>query len=283
MDSLCRFTNTPFAFLAHYVRRRALSHAVILLAVLAAVGCSVAAQYGVKFIVDTLSQGVHKAADAWLAFAFLASLIVADNLLWRVASWIASHAFVRVTGDMRRDLFRHLTGHAPSYFNDRLPGTLASRITATSNAVFTLENMFVWNVLPPCAATVVAILFIGTVSVPMAAGLCLVAATIVGAMFYLAAAGGPLHHDFADKAAAVDGEMIDVITNMPLVWAFCGFGREHHRFDMTIDREIVARRRSLLYLEKLRLAHAVLTVILTTALLAWALVLWQRGAASAGE
>src|SRR5580704_15496376 len=283
MDSLCRFTNTPFAFLAHYVRRRALAHAVILLAVLAAVTCSVGAQYGVKFIVDTLSQGLHKAADAWLAFAFLASLIIADNLLWRIASWIASYAFVRVTGDMRRDLFRHLTGHAPSYFNDRLPGTLASRITATSNAVFTLENMFVWNVLPPCAATVVAILLIGTVSVPMATGLCLVAAIIVGAMFYLAAAGGPLHHDFADKAAVVDGEMIDVISNMPLVWAFCGFGREQHRFDVTVDREMTARRRSLLYLEKLRLAHAVLTVILTTALLAWALVLWQRGAASAGE
>ena len=32
-------------------------------------------------------------------------------------------------------------------------------------------------------------------------------------MFRLAAAGKPLHHDFADKAAAVDGEMVDVIGN----------------------------------------------------------------------
>ena len=62
-----------------------------------------------------------------------------------------------VTGDLRRDLFRHLTGHSPSYFADRLPGMLTSRITATSNAVFTIENMFVWNVLPPCVATLGAI------------------------------------------------------------------------------------------------------------------------------
>src|SRR5580704_19352631 len=198
MDSLCRFTHTPFAFVAHYVQRRALSHAVILLAVLAAVGCSVAAQYGVKFIVDTLSQGVRKAANAWLAFAFLASLIVAVNLLWRIASWIASCSFVRVTGDMRRDLFRHLTGHAPSYFNDRLPGTLASRITATSNAVYTLENMFVWNVLPPCMATVVAIAFLAAVSTTMAAVLTVLAAILVFTMFRLAAAGRPLHHEFAE-------------------------------------------------------------------------------------
>ena len=82
------------------------------------------------------------------------SLIAADNFLWRIASWTASFTFVGVTGDLRRDMFRHLTGHAPSYFSDRLPGMLTSRITATSNAVFTVENMFVWNVLPPCIATV---------------------------------------------------------------------------------------------------------------------------------
>jgi ATP-binding cassette subfamily B protein len=52
---------------------------------------------------------------------------------------------------------------------------------------------------------------------------------------------------------------------------------------MTVDREMTARRRSLLYLEKLRLGHALLTVALTTVLLAWAIMLWQRGVASAGE
>ena len=93
------------------------------------------------------------AASVWMPFALLVSLIAADNLLWRVASWIASYSFVRVTGDLRSELFRHLTGHAPSYFQDRMPGTLTSRITATSNAIYTIENMFIWNVLPPCVAT----------------------------------------------------------------------------------------------------------------------------------
>ena len=92
---------------------------------------------------------------------------------------------------------------------------------------------------------------------------------MVIAMFRSAAAGKPLHDDFADKAAAVDGEMVDVINNMPLVRAFCGLGLEHDRFDNTVDRELTARGRSLRYLEKLRLTHAVITVVLTIALLAW--------------
>ena len=57
-------------------------------------------------------------------------------------------------------------------------------------------------------------------------------------MFRLAAAGKPLHDDFADKAAAVDGEMVDVINNMPLVRAFCGLNLEHDRFDATVNREL---------------------------------------------
>ena len=281
MADFCDYAGRPLAFILRYVRRRPIAHAIVLAAVLAAVACSVGAQYGVKYLVDTLSQGAT--AGVWTAFILLGSLIAADNLLWRLASWIANFAFVAVTGDLRRDLFRHLTGHSPGYFAERLPGTLTSRITATSNAVFTGENMFVWNVLPPCAATLAAIALVCTVSWPMAAGLTIVAGIMVCIMFRMAAAGRPLHHDFASKAATVDGEMTDVVTNMPLVRAFGGFLREHRRFDATVEREMEARRRSLFYLEKLRIFHAVVTIILALGLLAWAIMLWQQGNATTGD
>src|SRR3979411_1416651 len=222
MDSLSGYAHRPFAFVLRYLRQRLAAHVVILTAVIAAVACSVGTQYGVKYLVDGLSAGPARAGSVWLAFVFLMSLIAADNFLWRIASWAASFPFVRVTGDLRRDIFRHLTGHAPSYFSDRLPGMLTSRITATSNAVFTVENIFVWNVLPPCIATVAAIALIGTVSPLMAGGLIVIAGAMVIAMFHLAAAGRPLHDEFADKAAAVGGEMVAVINTMPVARALWG-------------------------------------------------------------
>jgi ATP-binding cassette subfamily B protein len=282
MDKPQRYVDRPFLFIWQYVRRRPIAHALILTAVLGAVASSVTTQYGVKSLVDALS-GDGNAMSAWQAFFFLMFLIAADNLLWRLASWIASFTFVDVTGDLRRDLFRYLTGHSVSYFVDQLPGTLSSRITAASNAIYAIENMCVWNVLPPCIATASAIALIATVSLPMAAGLAVVSALMVILMFYMAAAGRPLHHDFASKAAAIDGEMVDVIGNMSLVNAFGGKTREHHRFDWIIDLELVARRRSLLYLEKLRILHAVVTIVLTTGVLAWAVALWQRGLATTGD
>ena len=282
-ENLCAFADRPVAFFARYVRLHRWTHAVILSSVALAVLCSVVAQYGVKFLVDTLSQPARDATLVWLAFAILVTLIAADNLLWRLAGWVGHSTFVAVTGDVRRDLFRHLTGHAPSYFASRSPGTLTSRITATSNALFTVENMLVWNVLPPCMATVCAIALVATVSWGMAASLVVVGGLVVVVMFRRAAAGKPLHHEFANRAAAVDGEMTDVVGNMAIVKAFGGLLREHRRFDAKVEQEMAARRRSLFYLERLRIMHALVTVVLTVALLAWAIVLWQRGAATTGD
>jgi ATP-binding cassette subfamily B protein len=283
MEDACRFVDRPIAFIIRYMRLRPFSHGVIMAAVVAAVGCSVTTQYGVKYLVDTLASGPSMANGVWLAFLLLACLIAADNLLWRLAGWTASFTFVGVTGDLRRDLFRHLTGHSSSYFSDRLPGMLASRVTATANAVYTIENMFICNVLPPCIATVVAIAFVMTVNTLMAALLAVAGGVIVLTIFRLAAAGKSLHHEFAGKAAVVDGEMVDVIGNMQLVRAFCGLRSEQQRFDHTIDRELDARRRSLCYLEKVRILHALVTVLLTFVLLAWAVALWQRGEITTGD
>jgi ATP-binding cassette subfamily B protein len=281
MDDLCQYANRPWAFLSRYVKGRALPHGAILLGVIGAVGCSVSTQYGVKSLVDALGSGATP--RVWFALGLLAALIAADNLLWRVASFIASLTFVKVTGDIRRDLFRHLTGHAPAFFSERQPGTLASRVTATSNAFFMIENMFVWNVLPPCVASLGAILYIGSVSIAMSAGLAVVCAAVILLMFKIAAAGKPLHHDFADKAAAVDGEVVDLVGNMSLVKSFGGLPHEFLRFDRTLDREMNARSRSLLYLERLRLIHALITILVTLGLLLWVVGLWQAKKATGGQ
>jgi len=267
MEDLASFAKRPLAFSWRFVRRHRAAHAVILVAVALAVVCSIFTQYGVKLLVDTLSLPQRHPTAVWHAFALLVALIAADNLLWRLAAWVGNSAFASVTGDVRRDLFRHLTGHAPSYFATWQPGVLTSRISATSNAMFTVENLLVWNVLPPCMATFWAIALVGTVSLGMAASLIVVAALVVAAMFLWAAAGKPLHHEFACRAAAVDGELTDVVGNMAMVKAFGGTTREHNRFDLTVGQEIAARQRSLRYLERLRIVHAVVTVALTIGLL----------------
>ena len=280
---LASYARRPLAFLFSYIRRHPLAHAIVLSSVFAAVGCALASQYAIKHLIDVLAGGRHHPGPLWTAFAILVALIAADNMLWRVGGWVASHTFVQVTGDLRRDLFQYLSGHSPSYYAEKQPGTLASRITATSNAIYTAENTTAWNVLPPCIAVMGAIVMIIAVNPLMAAGLLICSAILSVILYKLAGKGSARHHVFAAKAAAVDGELVDVISNMALVRAFGMTFREQRRFGLTVKHEMDAREASLLYLEKLRLLHAVITALLSAGLLGWALWLWSQGRATSGD
>ena len=282
--AILRYRGRPLGFLMHYAARHRISHLVVLVSVVAAVICAVGTQYGMKHLIDVVSRGPQVAdSGVWAAFAILCALITADNMLWRVGGWAASRAFVAVSGDVRADLFGHLAGHAPSYFAERLPGTLASRITATANAIFQTETAGAWNVLPPCMAVLMSIALIATVNPMMALALVAASAALAGFIFHLARKGTPLHRSFAARAAAVDGELVDIISNMGVVRAFGATLRERGRIGETIGGEMSARRRSLIYLEKLRLTHAAVTAALTAGLLGWGVVIWQQGHATAGD
>ena len=275
----------PFRFLFHYVRRHPIGHAVVLGSVMMAVAAAVTTQYGLKYLIDIVSHGPNTATETavWIGFGMLCALIAADNLMWRVGGWAAARTFVAVTGDIRRDLFDHLSRHSPSYFAERLPGALAGRITAASNAAYTVSNTMAWNVLPPCIAVLCSILLIGMVDPFMAVTLLTIAAALGVLIHYMARRGTPLHRDFAQKAAAVDGELVDVVGNFGVVRAFGATFREQRRFASTLRTEMATRSTSLLYMEKLRLTHSVLTAILTAGIIGWTLTLWQHGQATVGD
>ncbi len=281
--AMIRLRGRPFGFLLHYVRRHSFGHAVVLASVFAAVVCSVSTQYGLKKLIDIVAAGPGAGGPVWTAFLVLCGFIAADNLLWRLGGFVAAHGFVAVTGDIRRELFRHLSGHSPSWFAERLPGTLAGRISATADAAFTVLNTGAWNLLPPCIAVVCSILFIGSVNPPLAGALVAMAVGLGALIFHLARRGTPLHRAYAAKAANVDGELVDVIGNMGVVRAFGATFGEQRRIDGTIGREMAARRSSLFYLERLRLVHAVLTALMVASVVAVGILLWEHGRATVGD
>lgn len=282
MMNLSIYRGRPYPFIGRFIAMYPYAHAAIGAAVVAAVFCSVSTQYGVKYLVDALSDpNAHE--KVWIGFTLLAGLIAADNLLWRVASWIANSTFVDVSGSVRRSLFNYLTGHAPSYFQSQPPGALTSRISATANAIYTGEVMTTFNVIPPLVATVVSIVYLATVSLPMATVLAVASGAIGTFIFHYAVRARPLHHAYANEAAAVDGQMVDVVSNMMLVRAFGRLSFEHRRLRGAINKEMIARKRSLYYLEKLRILHAATTSTFTFGLLAWVITLWGQGQATVGD
>jgi ATP-binding cassette, subfamily B, bacterial len=270
-------------FLAHYVRRRIFSHAVVLGAVLAAVICAVGSQYAVKNLVDVLGTQHPVTYTLWSAVALLLALVAGDNLLWRLAGWVSTHAFVAVGGDIRLDLFNHLSGQGTRYFVERLPGALAGRITAAANAAWTIENSLTWTTIPPGTAVIGSILILGTINWHLTVVLLVVIGALSVSIGRLAAQGHHLHQSFAGHAAHVSGDLADVVSNIGLVRAFGAARREQDRLSSKIQDEMQAQRASLRSLEILRLWHALTVFTVTAGVLVWSVELWRRGKISTGD
>ena len=81
----------------------------------------------------------------------------------------------------------------------------------------------------------------------------------------------------------MDGELVDVISNFNVMRAFGATFREKARLADTIGDEMASRRRSLFYMEHLRVIHAVLTTLLTAGVVAAAIKLWIAGQATVGD
>lgn len=256
---------------------------IVLLAVFAAVGCAIGAQYGVKNLVDALGNPDVNDARLWGAVGILLAMVAGDNLFWRLAGWVAAYAFVAVGGDLRLDLFNHMSGQGTRYFADQFPGALAARITIAANTARVIENSLTWTTIPPGAAVLGSIALLGTINWKITVVLFAVVAILGVIIARLAASGHGRHALFAGRAAAVSGDITDVVSNMNLVRAFGAAKREQDRLSHTIEQEMSAQRDSLRSLERLRLIHAVSVFIVTAGVLVWAVELWRQRQITTGD
>ncbi|MBE7619958.1 ATP-binding cassette domain-containing protein [Komagataeibacter sp. FXV2] len=274
----------PARFMGWYVRRHRWAHLLVMAMVTLAMACGVSTSYIIRHLVNAMAASPRPdMAVVWSMVGVFCGVIFLDGCAWRVAGWMASGLFVQVGGDIRRDLFRYLTGHSVAYFSERMSGALSARISTAANAVFSLENQMAWTLLPSTLNILMSIGMLVTVSPWMA--LSIVGMTVGAGLviFLLGTRGRRLHRDYATQAAENDGEMLDIVNNMPLVRAYGMTARECLRMGQRIRNETGLHRRSLRYLEKLRMFHAGLTMLMTGGLLFWVVMLWHLHRATIGD
>jgi ATP-binding cassette subfamily B protein len=93
----------------------------------------------------------------------------------------------------------------------------------------------------------------------------------------------PLQQVYAQRAAQVGGELVDVVANIWTVQAFSARRREHARLEAAFGIEATAQRRSWLYLEKARALHDLCLWLMAGSMLIWAVEGWRSGLLMAGD
>jgi ATP-binding cassette, subfamily B, bacterial len=277
------FPRRPIAFLWHYIRRRPLLHFMAFASVLGAAVSACAAQYGLKLIVDAMSQADGPTRALWVALAVFTGLLAGESAFWRLGSWLGYRAMIVDKTEAKLDLFDHLGGHSSRYFTDRLGGALAGRISSTGDSVHQVLSIVLFNIAPVCADFCAALVILGTVEWHLVVALCLFMLLGVAALGLLGQRGTPRHRAYADRAAEVGGTLVDIVANIWVVKAFSAHSRERGRFAQLLETEATAHRGSLMYIEAMRVLHDLGLWLMAVGMLVWTLVLWSRGSVTPGD
>lgn len=153
-------------------------------------------------------------------------LIAAESACWRLSGWLGCRAVVATGVDVRLDMFRHLSGHSQDYFSGHMAGSLGNRVTATAGATGSIFSTLIWKILPPCVDFLGAVVVLCTIDVRMALTLVVFVAIVSAILAVFGRRARPLQQQFAEQAARVGGELVDVVSNIWTVQAFGARQRE---------------------------------------------------------
>lgn len=271
------------AFLWRYVRRRPWLFGTLTLLIVTAAACSVGVQYGMKLIVDAMAGDGRESRMIWRWLALFISLIAAESLCWRLSGWLGCRAVVASGVDVRLDMFRYLSGHSLDYFAEHMAGALGNRVTATAGATGSIYGTMIWKILPPCVDFIGAVVVLCTIDWRMALALVGFVAVVAAILTAFGRRARPLQQRFAQQAAQVGGELVDVVANIWTVHAFSARQREYDRLREAFGLEAAAQQRSWLYLEKARALHDLCLWLMAGSMLIWAVEGWRAGVRMAGD
>jgi len=275
----------PVAFLWRYICARPWHFGGLLALIVGASSCAVAVQYGMKMLVDSMAQasGDRGAANVWFPLGLFISLIVIENVFWRLGGWLGCRTVVASVVDIRVDLFKHLTGHPMRYFTEHFAGSLGNRISALGTAAGSIYGGLAWKIVPPIVDFIGAVVVLFTVDWRMAVALILFVAIVAALITGFGIRGRAKHQRFAAQSARVGGELVDAVSNVWTIKAFSARDREAERLANEIGYEARAQRRSWMYLEKARVMHDICLSVMAGGMLIWAINLWIGGSVTAGD
>lgn len=270
-------------FLLRYVRRHLRLSLALLAVVTSGALCAVAAQYGLKLLVDGMTTPGTERRGVMLSLGLFLGLLGVESIFWRLGGFLGSRAIIRVGEDIRSDLFEAVSARSWEFFNGQASGALAGRIAAAAGAVTTVMRTVVWSLVPPITDLAGSIVVLSVIDWRIGGVLVLVAGVATFALHRLGLRGFPVHRAYHREAAEVSGALADVLANMGLVRAYGARRRERDGLRRCMEQEGRAHAASWMFLERLRCWHDGAFWLVNAGVLTASVLQWSRGDLSTGS
>src|SRR5579883_1387685 len=226
------FPTTLPAFFWHFVKKQPWAFAILFASTIAHTIESSVLPYALKLMVDTTVRLGSNTANAFLEFAPAAGLFLGMWALmifiWRVQDYVSAKAFPKLRSDIRMALFDYVQGHSHAYFSNNFAGTVATRIGNLPRAIHLLLEHLRWRFMAVFWVVVVAIVWLGTVSIYFS--LVLAAWFIVHMLlsYGLARRIVPYSDQHMQDLSLLQGHIVDVLANFSTTRLFA---REPYEYE----------------------------------------------------
>ncbi|MCR4275856.1 MAG: ABC transporter ATP-binding protein/permease [Candidatus Parcubacteria bacterium] len=258
-------------------------------AVVAAIAIEVAnvvAPLYLRQFIDLLSGGTptqEVVRAIFIALLFFTTTNLVSWLAQRLRLFAVNKLESRTMVDLYQNAFDYLIRHSHEFFISNFTGTLTRRVTRYARAFEQVFDTMLFNFFPALLFAVGIIGVLSMRSVLLGAGLFVWTVVFVYLQFRMMLKRQPLRIARTEEDSRVTGFLSDAVLNHSTITAFAAVPFESLRFRDTIQRWYVALKRvwdADLWVYGIQ---GLLAVGIEFALLAGAVLLWQKGLVTVGD
>ncbi len=247
---------------------------------------SVVAPLFLRQFIDLLSLRTPTEAVVQGIFIALILFTVTNLVSWagqRLRLYVVNKLEARTMEDLYQQAFDYLIGHSHEFFISNFTGTLTRRVTRYARAFEQVFDTIIFNFSP---AFIFAIGIIGVLSMRsplLGAGLFVWTVVFVYLQFIMMLKRQPLRIARTEQDSRITGALSDAVLNHSTVTTFANARLENVRFTGVVHDWYLALKRvwdADLWIYGIQ---GLLAVAIEFALLAGAILLWQKGLVTVGD
>lgn len=249
-------------------------------------GAALAAPLALKRFIDTLSSTAPSEAAVSLLFGILGLFALINFIGWighRIRMLSIMRMESRVMADLSNQAFRYLLRHSHDFFVSNFAGSLTRRVNRYARAFEQVLDTVMFSFFSTGVFAAGAILVLFGRSALLGSILLFWTIAFVIIQVFVARWKQPLRVASAAEDSKVTGVLSDAVSNQSIVSLFAAAPHEYRIFGDAIERWRAAMMRSWNVDAWILAIQGLFALAVEIALLAGAVMLWQRGAITVGD
>ncbi len=222
--------------------------------------------YLFQIVVDILTAHDALRINSWAALKipifFGLALWIGIDIGYRIQGFVLAALLPKMEADIRMAMFDHIQQHSTKYFNDRLAGGLANKISDMTLQVSAIIQLLLTTLVPGVGALILSIFFFADINILFSLILIVWLALYLITCFIFTKKCTHYETVYSESRSLLLGKIVDSLTNNFAVNLFHRFLYERTFVKPFQSDELYKNKVAKQYVEVMRLILSILTVVL---------------------